>query len=78
MESSSRRKGKEVVVDDLPVKAVGGEAPHSELDRSKEEEGDRDPSSECPPFIDLWYDTHIHFLVVFGDYSPPSLGHLWL
>ena len=51
---SSHRKGKEVTTDDLPVKAMGGEAPHSE-----EEQGGCDLGSECPPLIDLWYDTHI-------------------
>ena len=53
-ESSSYCKGKEVTIDDLPLKEIGGEPPHSE-----EEQRGRDPSNEYPPLIDSWYDTHI-------------------
>ena len=77
-EGSSCPKGKEVATYDPPVKVVGEEAPHSELNHSKEEEGGRAPSSECPLLIDPWYNTHIHFSVVSGDYSPPQPGHVWL
>ena len=70
-DSSSRRKGKEVAIDDLPAKTVDGEDPHSELDHFEDKEGVRDPGSECPPLINPWYDTHIHYPVVLGDYSPP-------
>ena len=68
-EGSSNLKGKENVVD---------EAPHSELNCSKEEEATRDPDSECPSLIDQWYDTHSHFPIVPSDYSPPLPGHVWL
>lgn len=51
-DSSSRRKGKEVSNDNLPTETVGGEAPHSKSNHSKEEEGDCDSGSECPPLID--------------------------
>jgi len=42
----------------------GEEAPHSKSDHFEEEEVGHDPNSECPPLIDLWYDTNSHFLVV--------------
>ena len=71
-------KGKEVAVENPTAKTMGEETPLSELDRSKEEEEGRDPNSECPPLIDLWYDTHIHFPVVPGDYLPSSSDHVWL
>lgn len=77
-ESFSRRKGKEATTDDLPLKAMGREALHSKLDHSEEEEGGHDPGSECPPPIDSWYDTHIHFSVASSDYSPPLPGRVWL
>lgn len=57
---------------------MGGETPHYELDSFEEEEGGHDPSSECPPLIDLWYDTHIHFSVVFINYSTHPPGRVWL
>ena len=66
-DSSSGCKGKEVATNNLPTEAMGGKAPHSELDHSKEEEWGRDSGNKCPPFIDLWYDTHIHFPVVPND-----------
>ena len=44
------------------------------MEYSEEEEGSRDPDSECAPLIDPWYDTHMHFLTVPGDYLPPPLG----
>ena len=77
-EGSSRRKGKEVAVDDPLAKTVGEETPFSESDHSEEEEQGCDPNSECAPLIDPWYETHIHFLVVPSDYSPPLSGHVWL
>ena len=77
-EGSSCPKGKEVATYDPPITAVGGKAPHSESNHSEEEEGGRAPSNECPLLIDLWYDTHIHFSMVSGDYSPPPPGHVWL
>lgn len=52
-EGSSGCKGKEVVVDD-PFAKIVGEKPHlSKLEHSEEEEGGRNPNSECPPLIDL-------------------------
>ena len=77
-EGSSCRKGKEIAIDDPPAKTIGKDAPLSELKRSKEEEGGCDPNSECAPIIDLWYDTHIHFPVVPGDYLPLLSGRMWL
>ena len=77
-EGSSRRKGKEVATNDPSTKTIGKEAPLSKLDHFEEEEGGCDPNNECPPLIDSWYDTHIHFPVVLGDYLPPPLGHGWL
>ena len=57
---------------------MGAVAPYSESDHSEKEEGGRDPGSKCPPFIDPWYGTHIHFLVVLSDYSPLPSGRMWL
>ena len=75
---SSRRKEKEIAVDDPVIKVPGEDAPLSESECSEEEEGSHDLDSECAPLIDLWYDTHMHFLVVPGDYLPPLLGYVWL
>ena len=77
-EDSSHRKGKEIVVDDPVSKVVGEDAPLSSSERSEEEEVSRDLDSECAPLIDLWYDTHMDFLVVPGDYLPPLPGYVWL
>ena len=77
-EGSSHHKGKEVVDDDLPTKTVAEETPHSESDRSEEEEGGHDLDSKCPPLIDPWYNTHIHYPMVPDDYSPPPSGCVWL
>ena len=51
-QGSSRCKGKEIASDDPIAKNVDKEAPHSELERSNEEEGCHDLNSECAPFID--------------------------
>ena len=48
-DSSSYRKGKEVVADNPPTKTVGEEAPHSKLDHFEEEEGGCGPSSQILP-----------------------------
>jgi len=77
-DNSSCRKRKEVVANDLPAKIVGGEALHSESDHFEEEEGGRDPGSECPPLIDPWYDTYIYFSILPSDYSPLPSGCVWL
>ncbi|KAK9996680.1 hypothetical protein SO802_021366 [Lithocarpus litseifolius] len=57
---------------------VGKEAAYSKSDHFDEEEARRNPGSECAPLIDLWYDTHAYFPKVPGDYTPPSLGRVWL
>lgn len=57
---------------------MGEESPHLELNHSKEEEGGHNLGSECPPLINLWYYTHIHFLVASDNYSPPLPGRVWL
>lgn len=77
-ESSSHRKGKKVAADNLLTKTVAEKTPHFELDHSEEEEGGHDLDSECPPLIDLWYDTHIRFPVVPSDYSSPPSGRVWV
>lgn len=77
-EGFSRHKRNEIVVDDPPVEAQKDkEASYSKSNYSKEE-GSRDPSSEWPPLIDPWYDTHSYFLVLPDDNSPPPLGSVWL
>ena len=73
-ESSFHHKGKEVSTEDPPVEAIGGEASHFKSDHSKEEKRGHDLSNGCPPLIDPWYDTHIHFSVVSGDYFASSAG----
>ena len=77
-DSSSSRKGKKVSTDDSPAETMGDKAPHSESEPFEEEEGGHEPGSEHPPLIDQWYDTHIHFLIVPGDYLPPPSSHVWL
>ena len=66
-ESSSCYKGKKVSTDDLPTEIVGEEAPYSESNCFEEKEGVCDQGSECPPFIDPWYNTNIDFLMVLSD-----------
>ena len=77
-QGSSHHKGKEIAFDDLATKDVGEEAPYSKSKRSNEEEGRRDPNSECAPLIDPWYDTHTHFPKMPGEYVPPPPGCVWL
>ena len=77
-EGSSRHKGREVATYNSLIEVMGGKTPHSKSNRSKEEEGGRDPDSKCSPLINPWYDTHIHFSMVPSDYSPPLLGCVWL
>ena len=78
-EGSSCRKGKEPVVENPPPEGEGDEeATPSKLSHSKAEGVARDPNSECPPFLDSWYDTHSYFLVVADDYTPHSLNRVWL
>ena len=77
-QGSSRRKGKKIASNDLATKVIVKEAPHSESEHSDEEEGHRNPGSECAPLIDPWYDTHTHFPKVSGEYVPPPPSHVWL
>ena len=49
---SSHCKGKEAVHDPLVEQKTGEEAVYSESDHFDEEEGRRDPDSECAPLID--------------------------
>ena len=77
-EGSSYHKGKEITTNDPATKIVGEDVPLSELERFKEEEGSRDPDSECAPLIDLWYNAHAHFPTVLGDYLPLLSSRMWL
>ena len=77
-EGSSHRKGKEIAVDNPLTKTMGEEAPLFELNHSKEKEGGRNLNSECPPFINPWYDTYAYFPIVPDDYLPSPLGHVFL
>ena len=78
-EGSSHHNGKEIIVDDPPMEAEKGEeAPYSESDCSGDEKRSRDLGSECLPLIDPWHDTHSHFPVGPGDYSPPPPSYFWL
>ena len=51
-QSSSHRKGKEVISDPLIAHGVDEEVAYSESDHFDEEEMERDPDSECVPLID--------------------------
>ena len=71
--SSSRRKGKTVASNSS---AVPEEVECSDLERSTEEEIERDPDSECAPLIDPWYEINPHFPKVPGEYVPPPQGRV--
>ena len=71
--SSSRRKGK-AVASDSP--AVPEEVERSDLERSTEEETERDLDNECAPLIDPWYEIRPHFPKVPGEYVPPPQGRV--
>ena len=77
-QSSSHRKGKEIVSDSPTAHDVGKEVVYSELDHSDEEEAPCAPDSECTPLIDSWYDIHPHFPKVLSDYTPPPPSCVWL
>ena len=77
-QSSSCRKGKEIVFDPPTAHNVGEEAVYSELDHSNEEETQRAPDNEGAPLIDAWYDVHAHFPKFPGDYMPLPPGRVWL
>ena len=77
-QSSSQRKGKEVISDPPAARDVGEKAVYSESDHSDEEEAQRASDNECAPLIDPWYDIHPHFQKIPGDYAPPSSGRVWL
>ena len=77
-QSSSHRKGKEVISDPPAACGVDKETVYSELDHSNKEETDHDPNSECTPLIDPWYNVHPYFPKILGDYSPPPPGRVWL
>ena len=80
-EGSSCCKGKEAVVDQLPIKSEGGkEVFLFELEHSEEEGMAHDLDSECPPLIDWWYDVHSHFpmdLVTTCPHQRIVFGYLW-
>ena len=77
-QSSSHRKGKEVISDPPVARDVGKKVVYSESDHSDEEEAQRASDSECAPLIDPWYDIHPHFQKIPGDYEPPPSGRVWL
>ena len=77
-QGSSYRKGKAIAFDSPAVPDVGKETEHSESEQSIREETQRDPNSQCAPLIDPWYEVHLHFPKVPGDYAPPPLGRVWL
>ena len=57
---------------------MGEETPLFESDRFEKGEGGCDPNNDCHPLINPWYDAHIHFPMVPGDYSPLLPSHVWL
>ena len=72
-QSSSRRKGK-AVASNSPT--VPEEVERSDMERSAEEETERNPNSECAPLIDPWYEINPHFPKIPGEYVPPPPGHV--
>ena len=74
----SCRKGKAIAFDSPAVPNVGEEMEHSKSEQSAGEETQRNPNSECAPLIDPWYEVHLHFPKVPGDYVPPLPGRVWL
>ena len=77
-QSSSRRKGKDVVSDPPATYDESEEVEYSEPDSSGKEKVRRPLDSECAPLIDPWYNVHSHFPKVPGDYTPPPPGRVWL
>ena len=77
-QSSSHRKGKEVIFDPPTARGVDEEAVYSESNPFGEEEVDHDLDSECASLINPWYDIHPHFPKIPGDYVPPPPGRVWL
>ena len=77
-QSSSCRKGKKVVSNASVAHDVGEEAVYSESDHSDEEVARHAFDSKCTSLINPWYDTHTHFPKVLSDYTPSSLGRVWL
>ena len=77
-QSSSRRKGKEIVSDPPSARDVGEKAMYSESNHFDEEEAQRALDSECTPFIDPWYDIHAYFPKIPCDYMPTPSGRVWL
>ena len=76
-QSSSHRKGKDVVSDPPSTHDEGEEVVYSDPD-SSDEEARRLPDNECAPLIDLWYDVHSYFPKVPSDYTPLPPGHVWI
>ena len=76
-QSSSRRKGKDVVSNTPATYDEGKEAVCSKSDSSDEEESRNPLDSECAPLIDPWYDVHSHFPKV-PSYTPPLPSRVWL
>ena len=77
-QSSSCRKGKEIVFDPPAAHDVGKEVVYFESNHSDVEEAQRARDSECAPLIDPWYDIHAHFPKVPGDYTSLLPGCVWL
>ena len=77
-QSSSCRKGKEIVSDPPTACNVGKEAVYSKSDHSDEEEAQRASDNECASLIDPWYNIHPHFPKVPDDCTLPPSGRVWL
>ena len=76
---SSCHWGKESIVEKSPPDKEGDEkVSFAELDHSQGEERVRDLDSECPPLLNLWYNTHSHFSVVADSYTYPPPDWVWL
>ena len=78
MTSTKGCKGNKIAANDPATKTTGEDSLLSKSERSKEEEGSYSPDSECTPFINRWYDTHMHFLVVLDDYLTPLPCRVWI
>lgn len=78
-ESSSRHRGKELVIKRTPFEKEGDEENSIvKSDHSKGEGTTCDPNSECLSLLNPWYNRHIHFLLVVDGYTYPPLDQVWL
>ena len=78
-EGSSHHKGKDPIIKKSPFeKERDKEVSTAEMEHSDGEETIHVPNRECLPLLNLWYNAHIHFLVVASGYTYPPPDQVWL